>query len=191
MRDLVVLLMLFSSSTISDIGYQISAIRYPISDSRYPNKDGDPTPRADYVGPNSDNRIQNSKFGKQEPGSGSSLPTFDTSDAVSFRRALLSLSTPALEQRNRNRREMQQRHYAEVLYELIQMDAVGSLLASVRSQAQLELQLPQTPLSVTIPIKQPPPPQPGLPGFTGTPSAPYVVTLFEDRQFPVDPWGKP
>jgi hypothetical protein len=119
------------------------------------------------------------------------IPTFDTSDARAFQQAIRSLTTPALEERKRNRREMQQRLYAEVLYGLVQMDAVGSLLASMRSQAQLEFQLPQTPLSITIPIKQPQAVPPKLPGFTGAPSPPYVVTLFEDKRFPVDPWGLP
>ena len=115
--------------------------------------------------------------------------TFDTTDHRSFQDAIRHLTTPELEQRKKNRREFQQRHYAEVLYELTLIDAPGALLASVRSQTQLELQLPSNSLTVTIPVKQPPPPRLGMPGFTGQPSAPMVVPLFEDRRFPADPWS--
>jgi hypothetical protein len=120
-----------------------------------------------------------------------SAPPIDTTDREGFLRALRSLTTPELEQRKHNRREMQQRHYAEILYEVVQMDPEGALLTSLRSQAQLELRLPNIPLTVAIPVKQPPPPRAGLPGFTGSPAAPYVVALFEDRRFPVDPWRAP
>ena len=106
-----------------------------------------------------------------------------------FKDAIRSLTSPALEQRKKSRREFQQRHYAEILYELAMMDAPGALLAAVRSRTQLELQLPSTPLTVTIPVNQPPPPPLGLPGFTGQPSPPMVVPLFEDRRFPADPWS--
>jgi hypothetical protein len=115
--------------------------------------------------------------------------TIDTTDRKSFQEAIRRLTTPELEQRKKNRREFQQRHYAEVLYELTLIDAPGALLASVRSQTQLELQLPSNSLTVTIPVKQPPPPRPGMPGFTGQPSPPMVVPLFEDRRFPADPWS--
>lgn len=113
----------------------------------------------------------------------------DTSDKKGLQDIIRRLTSPELEQRKKSRREFQQRHYAEILYELAMMDAPGALLASVRSQAQLELQLPGTPLTVTIPIKQPPPPPPGMPGFTGQPSPPMIITLFEDRRFPSDPWS--
>jgi hypothetical protein len=118
-----------------------------------------------------------------------SRPALDSADSRGFQHAIQRLSTPALEQRKHNRRTMQQRHYAEVLYELVQMDAPGALLASLRSQTQLELQLPNMPLTMTIPVRQPPPPRPGMPGFTGAPSPPLVVTLHEDRTFPADPWS--
>ena len=113
----------------------------------------------------------------------------DSTNQKGFQEALRQLTSPELEMRKKNRREYQQRHYAQVLYELTLIDAPGALLASVRSQTQLELQLPSNSLTVTIPVKQPPPPPPGMPGFTGQPSPPMVITLFEDRRFPSDPWS--
>ena len=110
-------------------------------------------------------------------------------DPRSFQEAVKRLSTPELEKRKQKRREYQQRHYAEVLYELVLMDAPGALLASLRSQAQLELQLPNSALYVTIPIVQPPPSQTTLPGFYAPPSPHMQIPLLEDRRFPADPWS--
>ncbi len=116
-------------------------------------------------------------------------PADSAADGDGFREAVRRLSTPELEKRKQNRREYQQRHYAEVLYELAQMDAPGALLASLRSQAQLELQLPNNTLYVTIPIVQPPPSKTTLPGFSALPSAHMQIPLLEDRRFPADPWS--
>jgi hypothetical protein len=131
------------------------------------------------------------RFGVLTPDSSDNdlFNSLDTTDQKGFQEALRLFTSPELELRKKNRREFQQRHYAEILYELTLMDAPGALLAAVRSQTQLELQLPSTPLTVTIPIKQPPPPPPGMPGFTGGPSDPWVISLFEDRRFPADPWS--
>jgi len=113
----------------------------------------------------------------------------DTSDKKGLQDIIRRLTSPELEHRKKNRSEYQQRHYAAILYELAMMDAPGALLASARSQTQLEVQLPSNTLTVVIPIKQPPPPPPGMPAFTGGPSAPWVIPLFEDRSFPADPWS--
>lgn len=120
---------------------------------------------------------------------GSTPRGIDTSDKKGLQEIIRRLTSPALEQRKKNRREYQQRHYAEILYEMAMMDVPGALLATARSQTQLELQLPSAPLTVTIPVKQPPPPAPSMPGFTGAPSPPWVIPLFEDRRFPADPWS--
>jgi hypothetical protein len=125
-----------------------------------------------------------------EDSSGVQPGEVDTSDKRGLQDIIRRLTSPELEQRKNIRREYQQRHYAEILYELALMDAPGALLASARSQAQLELQLPSNTLTVVIPIKQPPPPPPGMPGSTGAPSAPWVIPLFEDRSFPADPWSR-
>jgi len=121
---------------------------------------------------------------------GAGVAAADTiADHNGFREAVSRLSTPELEERKKTRKEYQQRHYAEVLYELALMDAPGVLLASIRSQAQLELQLPNNTLYVTIPITQPPPSTSRLPGFSAAPSPDMRIPLVEDRRFPADPWS--
>jgi hypothetical protein len=95
-----------------------------------------------------------------------------------------------LEARKAVRRECQRQHYAEVLYEVTRMDAVGALLAAVRSQAQMEIELPHNTLYTTVPVLQAPKGATRLPGTTGKPSGPIQIPLYEDRRFPADPWAR-
>lgn len=113
-----------------------------------------------------------------------------TAEQQGFREAVRRLRTPEFERRVIARRRMQQRHYAEVLYEMALGDAPGAMLTTLRSRAQLKLQLPDNTLYVSIPVEQPPAPRSGLPGSTGSPSPPMSIPLPEDRTFPVDPWSR-
>lgn len=119
-----------------------------------------------------------------------SVDVLDPAARSGFQEALHNLTSPELEHRKKTRRLYQQRHYADVLYELVALDAPGALLAAARSRMQLELQLPNRPLTMTVPIAQPSP-RPGTPPSTATPSAPWVITLYENRDFPPDPWSRP
>jgi hypothetical protein len=114
----------------------------------------------------------------------------DSAARKGFWEAIRNLTSPELEQRRKTRREYQRRHYAETLYEMVLSDAPGALLAAARSRMQLELQLPDRPLTMTIPVKQSPS-RPGTPPSTAQPSPPMVFTLHENREFPADPWGQP
>jgi hypothetical protein len=114
----------------------------------------------------------------------------DSTARQGFWEAIRNLTSPELEQRKKTRRDCQRRHYAETLYEMVLSDAPGALLAAARSRLQLELELPDRPLTVTIPVKQPPS-RPGAPPSTAQTSPPFVFTLYENREFPVDPWGPP
>ena len=119
-------------------------------------------------------------------------PGTDTAGQRGFRDALLHLTSPELELRKKNRRAYQQRHYAEILYELAMADAPGAILASLRSRMQLELQLPSNTLVMTVPVTRPRPSAKRLPGFTGdAPGPPMQFPLYEDRRFPDDPWSRP
>lgn len=112
----------------------------------------------------------------------------DSAARTGFQDALRGLTSPELERRKAERRMFQQRHYAETLYELMLSDAPGALLAATRSRMQLKIRLPDRPLTVTIPITQPPP-RPGAPASSAVPSPPMVFTLHEDLEFPADPWS--
>ncbi len=121
---------------------------------------------------------------------GQSDVVLDSTARSGFQEALHNLTSPELEHRKKTRRLYQQRHYADILYELVALDAPGALLAAARSRMQLELQLPNRPLTMTVPIAQPSP-RPGTPPSTATPSEPWVITLYENRAFPTDPWSHP
>ena len=121
---------------------------------------------------------------------GDRFGSLDSSAAREYAEAVRHLTTPQLEERKRVRRDYQRRHYAEVLYEEVQMDAAGALLAAVRSRAQLDIALPHNTLFISLPVNQPPPPGLRMPGTTAQPSGPFVLPLYKDFGFPADPWTR-
>ena len=107
-----------------------------------------------------------------------------------MREQLSRMSSEELEARKARRRWFQQRGYANILYEVVRRDGLGALLSYLRMVARLELALPQDQIYLYVPVRQPEPEMPGLPGFTGTPSGPIAVPLSEPREFPADPWQR-
>ena len=114
----------------------------------------------------------------------------DDSLSALHRASTTRLTTPELEKRVAARRAMQQKGYADILFHTLRNDGFWGIIASARSHLQLEYSLPREPLIIYVPIRQPEQRGPRLPGFTGAPSPPAAIPLFENRVFPEDPWAK-
>ena len=110
-------------------------------------------------------------------------------------RELSNLTTAEVEKRNRNRREVQQRGYANTLLELISEDSLGALLAFLKTNLQIQIFLPHDrvyiyqpleKLNLAIPITFTY--EDGMEITLETKKA--RLALKEGWQFPVDPWRK-
>jgi hypothetical protein len=117
------------------------------------------------------------------------LPADTSGRALS--RSFQSLTSPPMEQRKALRRTLQQQGYANTLYDLVRTDPLSALLSYARVHAQIEWSVPHTGLFLYVPVLQPPPRDHHLPGFTGAPSSPWGIPLYDDWTFPVDPWARP
>lgn len=114
----------------------------------------------------------------------------DDSLSALHRASLGKLTTPEHQARIATRRGMQQKGYADILFHTLRHDGLWGMIASARSHLQLEYSLPREPLVIYVPIRQPEQRGPRLPGFTGAPSPPMAIPLYENRAFPEDPWAK-
>jgi hypothetical protein len=105
--------------------------------------------------------------------------------------AIARLTSPELEARKARRRALQQKGYADILFHLLQRDGLWGLFSYVRLSSQLEYSLPQNTLNTYLPlIYSPVRRDSSVWGFTGAPSGPMAVPLYEDRSFPEDPWQR-
>lgn len=112
------------------------------------------------------------------------------SQGAEIRRAVKAMTHPELERRKARLRAIQQRGFATTTQWILEQDPVSALGTALRMALQIELHLPHRPVTVFIPVRQPPPPSLRLPGFTGGPSPPVPVELFMDWTFPRDPWER-
>ena len=111
------------------------------------------------------------------------------SAAMGVRRAIAGLTNPEFERRKVLRSKFHRQGYTEVLYELQRHDTFGALIAASRMVLRLEFVIPRYPLTVSIPIRQPPSADSGFQRLEFFPSPPMVVRLREDRSLPEDPWA--
>jgi hypothetical protein len=105
-----------------------------------------------------------------------------------FAEAASSLTSPALRERQVERRELQRRGYSNVLYDLARQDPLSALISYARVLLQVEWHIPHTTLYVYIPVSYPKSREANLPPVTGAPSPPMAIPLQDDWAFPEDPW---
>jgi hypothetical protein len=117
-------------------------------------------------------------------GEDSAIRSFDVQAAVQRELRAGRVSNPEFQRRAALRRKIQQRGYAEVLYELKRDDPFGAVIAAAAVMLRLDFAIPRHSLSVTFPIVQPP-----RRDTVTLRSPPMVVPLVEDRTFPQDPWA--
>lgn len=127
--------------------------------------------------------------GKEGEGPGSEGTHIEDSLAARYRLAVAGLTSPEYQRRKEIRTRIQRQGYTETLYELQRDDPFSALLAATRMLLRLEFAIPRYPLTVTVPIQQPPSRDSGFLRLTIIPSPPMVIRLHEDRTLPKDPWA--
>jgi hypothetical protein len=107
------------------------------------------------------------------------LPATENTDslAVEFRTALSTLTSPALEERKRTRKQMQRNGYAAALLNMIGQDGLTAALVFARMKLHLEYAISHRQLYVHVPVVR---------GEGRT----VALPLSDDWTFPLDPWKR-
>jgi hypothetical protein len=102
-------------------------------------------------------------------------------DLDSLARALnleiAKLTSPALEQRKRIRRDMQRSGYATVLSDVLAADSFSAIIAFIRMKLQIEYSISHRPVSLRIKVER------------GEGKV-WSIPLSDDWSFPENPWEK-
>ncbi len=107
------------------------------------------------------------------------LPATENLDSLSgeFRAALTTLTSPALEERRRIRRNMQRKGYAAALLNILGQDGLTAALVFVRMKLHIEYAISHRQLYVHVPVVR---------GEGRT----VALPLSDDWSFPLDPWKR-
>jgi hypothetical protein len=97
--------------------------------------------------------------------------------AAIVQKAISAMTSPAMEERKRIRRNMQREGYANVLIDALSQDGLMSLISFLKTQLHIEYAISHRPIIVNVPI-------------VGGEGKTLEVALPDDWGFPVDPWKK-
>ncbi len=87
------------------------------------------------------------------------------------------VTSPALEQRKSDRKNMQRKGYSNILCDVLMNDGFSALISYIKTKMQIEYSISHRPLSLIVPIER---------GDGKT----WSIPLPDDWSFPIDPWKK-
>ncbi|MEO8167528.1 MAG: hypothetical protein ABI623_04715 [bacterium] len=94
-----------------------------------------------------------------------------------YNTATSKLTSSALEERKRLRKEMQRTGYANVVMDIVGQNSFSALISFIKVKLLIEYSISHRPLTISVPIAG------GKGGY-------WVFALPDDWRFPVDPWEK-
>ncbi len=97
--------------------------------------------------------------------------------ATLYNTATSKLTSPALEERKRIRKEMQRSGYANVLMDIVGQNSFSALISFIKVKLLIEYSISHRPLTISVPI-------------AGDKGGYWVFALSDDWIFPVNPWEK-
>lgn len=87
------------------------------------------------------------------------------------------VTSPALEQRKSDRKNIQRKGYSNILCDELMNDGFGALLSFIKTKIHIEYSIPHRPLALYVPIER-------------SGGKVWSIPLSDDWTFPINPWEK-